>query len=132
MNIAIIDAGAGNLKSIYNFFFRNFSSTIKVYSSQNKDLDASEVLILPGVGHFGHVSKNLKDTNLDERFLLRRLHLFKNNTLYSGIDAFIELWIEIPRYKFLGNILKKPVIYQISWIFYEIIAIILFFQLSPE
>jgi glutamine amidotransferase len=66
MNIAIIDAGAGNLKSIYNFFFRNFSSTIKVYSSQNKDLDESEVLILPGVGHFGHVSKNLKDTNLDE------------------------------------------------------------------
>ena len=69
-----------------------------------------------------------KDTNLDERFLLRRLHLFKNNTLYSGIDAFIELWIEIPRYKFLGNLLKKPVIYQISWIFYEIIAIILFFK----
>ena len=69
-----------------------------------------------------------KDTNLDERFLLRRLHLFKNNTLYSGIDAFIELWIEIPRYKILGNLLKKPVIYQISWIFYEIIAIILFFK----
>ncbi len=69
-----------------------------------------------------------KDTNLDERFLLRRLHLFKNNTLYSGIDALIELWIEIPRYKFLGNLLKKPVIYQISWIFYEIIAIILFFK----
>lgn len=66
MNIAIIDAGAGNLKSIYNFFFRNFSSRIKIYSSQNKDLDKSEVLILPGVGHFGHVSKNLKDTNLDE------------------------------------------------------------------
>tara|TARA_B100000945_G_C19989732_1_gene416022 strand:+ start:202 stop:573 length:372 start_codon:yes stop_codon:yes gene_type:complete len=69
-----------------------------------------------------------KDTNLDERYLLRRLHLFKNNTLYSGIDAFIELWIEIPRYKILGNFLKKPVIYQISWIFYEIIAIILFFK----
>ena len=92
------------------------------------------------INHYKKITKNidwidianeksaLNETNLDSKTLLRRLHMIKNGKLYSGVNAFIQLWLEIPRYKFLGKLLKKPIIYQISWIFYEILALFLFFK----
>ena len=80
------------------------------------------------INHYKKITKNidwidianeksaLNETNLDSKTLLRRLHMIKNGKLYSGVNAFIQLWLEIPRYKFLGKLLKKPIIYQISWI----------------
>ena len=56
--------------------------------------------------------KNAKrDTNETAKNLLRRLHVKKKNQIFIGIDAFIELWLEIPRYRFLAFLLKKPFIY---------------------
>ena len=92
------------------------------------------------INHYKKISKNIewidisseksarKQTNLGSKSLIRRLHLIKMGKLYSGIDAFIQLWSDIPRYKFLANLLKKPIIYQISWFFYEILALFLFFK----
>jgi len=92
------------------------------------------------INHYKKITKNIdwidisnqksasKQINLDSKTLLRRLHLIKKGKLYSGIDAFIHLWSEIPRYKFLAILLKKPFIYHISWLFYEILALFLFFK----
>ncbi len=69
-----------------------------------------------------------KDTNLNAKNLLRRLHVKKKDHLYKGLDAFIELWSEIPRYNILAIILKKPIIYHLSWFLYEFIALFLFYK----
>ena len=69
-----------------------------------------------------------KDTNKNAKELLRRLHTVKNNKVYSGVDAFVEMWSEIPRYSFLAKIIRKPLIYHISWCLYEIFALFLFYK----
>ena len=69
-----------------------------------------------------------KETNLSLKELIRRLHIVKNNKLYKGIDAFLIVWGEIPRYKFFSKFLALPIIYQISWLIYELIALILFLK----
>ena len=72
--------------------------------------------------------KSRKDTNKNTKELLRRLHTIKNNKVYSGVDAFIEMWSEIPRYSFLAKIIRKPVIYHFFWFLYEVFALILFYK----
>ena len=72
--------------------------------------------------------KSRKETDKNPKELLRRLHTVKNNKVYSGVDAFIEMWSEIPRYSFLAKIIRKPVIYQVSWFLYEVFALILFYK----
>ena len=69
-----------------------------------------------------------KSTNKNAKELLRRLHTKKNNKVFSGVDAFIEMWLEIPKYRFLAKIIRKPIIYQISWVIYEAFALILFYK----
>ena len=92
------------------------------------------------INHYKKITKNidwidisnekssLTQTKLDSETLLRRLHVIKQGKLYSGVDAFIQLWLEIPRYKILANLIKKQIIYHISWVLYEILALFLFFK----
>ena len=54
--------------------------------------------------------------------LLRRLHVIKDDKLYSGVKAFIVLWNSIPKYRWLSRIIALPLIYHISVLVYEIIA----------
>jgi len=72
--------------------------------------------------------KSKEDTAKNAKELLRRLHTVKNNKVYSGVDAFIEMWSEIPRYSFMAKIIRKPLIYQVSWFLYEVFALILFYK----
>lgn len=65
MEIAIIDLSAGNIKSIENFFKRNFDCKIHIYNSPSNELDNSDILIIPGVGNFGHASEYLKNSKLE-------------------------------------------------------------------
>ena len=92
------------------------------------------------IDHYKKITKNIdwidistnkraiKDTNESPKNLLRRLHVKKKNQIFRGIDAFIELWLEIPRFRFLAFLLKKPVIYHLSWFLYEIFALFLFYK----
>ena len=75
-----------------------------------------------------NVNASKSETNKNAKALLRRLHTKKNNTVFAGVDAFIEMWMEIPKYRFLAKIIKKPIIYQFSWIIYEAFALILFYK----
>ena len=70
----------------------------------------------------------LKETNLTSKELIRRLHIIKNDKLYKGLDAFLIVWNEIPRYKYLSKFLALPFIYHIGFLIYELFAIFLFFK----
>ena len=60
-NVAIIDYGMGNLRSVENAIRRlNYNS--KIVTSP-KDLDNFEKIILPGVGSFKKAMKLLEEKN---------------------------------------------------------------------
>ena len=71
-----------------------------------------------------------KDTSKDNATLLRRLHVEENGKVFDGAKAFLIVWKKIPKYKFLYNFFKLPIIFNIFSIFYEIIAI--FFYLKNK
>ena len=47
-----------------------------------------------------------KGTSRDD--MLRRLHIQKNNIWYSGVDAFIYLWAEVPGFNWLARVVGLP------------------------
>ena len=62
------------------------------------------------------------------RELLRRLHVIKDEKVFSGVSAFIIMWENIPKYRWIAYIISTPIIYQVSVIFYEVIALFLFYK----
>ena len=68
------------------------------------------------------------ETNKNDKQLLRRLHVKKNGTIFVGAEAFLIVWKKIPKYKFLYNFFKLPIIFQIFSIGYEIIAFFLYLK----
>ncbi len=72
--------------------------------------------------------KALIDTNLTKKDLIRRLHIIKNNKVYKGLDAFLIVWGEIPRYKNLAKFASIPGIYHLGWLIYEFFALFLFYK----
>ena len=68
----------------------------------------------------------LKDTKLSPEELIRRLHVVKDNKLHKGLDAFLIVWEEIPRYRILSKFARLPITYHLGWLIYEFIALILY------
>ena len=68
------------------------------------------------------------DTKKDFKELLRRLHVEKNGEIFSGAKAFLLVWKNIPKYKFLYKIFSLPIIFQIFSVGYEIIAFFLYLK----
>jgi len=68
------------------------------------------------------------ETNKNYKQLLRRLHVKKNGEVFSGAKAFLLVWKNIPKYRFLYKILSLPIIFQIFSLSYEIIAFLLFLK----
>ena len=68
------------------------------------------------------------ETNKSDKQLLRRLHVKKDGKVFSGAEAFLLVWKNIPKYRFLYLIFKLPVIFQIFSFCYEIIAFLLYFK----
>ena len=65
-----------------------------------------------------------------DKELLRRLHVEQDGKIYVGIDAFLLIWKSIPKYKFLYKFFKLPVIYQLFYVGYEIVAFFLNSEVS--
>ncbi len=49
----------------------------------------------------------------------RRLYVIHNGDLTSGIEAFLVLWAQMPRYRLLGRIIGLPVIKQLASLTYD-------------
>ena len=64
LNIGVVDLGINNLFSIHNVIkYLGYKSQV---SSENKILEKTDCLILPGVGSFGYASQIIKKKKLDE------------------------------------------------------------------
>ena len=66
------------------------------------------------------------ETLKDDKALLRRLHIKDGEKVISGAEAFLLVWKKIPKYKFLYNFFKTPIIFGFFSFFYEIAAFFLY------
>ena len=69
-----------------------------------------------------------KETSKDSKELLRRLHIKDGEKILGGAAAFLLLWKKMPKYKFLYNFFKLPIIFNIFSLVYELIAFFLYIK----
>ena len=69
-----------------------------------------------------------KETSKDSKQLLRRLHIKDGEKIFGGAEAFLLLWKKMPKYKFLYNFFKLPIIFSIFSVVYEIVAFFLYLK----
>ena len=68
------------------------------------------------------------ETSKDDKTLLRRLHVIEDGKVFEGAEAFLLVWKKIPKYKFLYNFFKLPIIFTCFKFSYEIIAYFLYLK----
>ena len=68
------------------------------------------------------------ETQKNNKDLLRRLHIKDGGKVIGGAEAFLLVWKKIPKYKFLYNFFKLPIIFYLFSISYEIIAFFLYLK----
>jgi predicted DCC family thiol-disulfide oxidoreductase YuxK len=56
---------------------------------------------------------------IDSDRAARRLYVLHNGVLTSGIPAFLVLWAQMPRYKWLARLIGLPVVKQIASAAYD-------------
>lgn len=49
----------------------------------------------------------------------RRLYVLKNGQIFSGIPAFLQLWQDMPRYRWLANIVSVPGLRHLAVLVYD-------------
>ena len=69
-----------------------------------------------------------KETSKNSKKLLRRLHVKEGGEITEGAKAFLLLWKKMPKYKFLYNFFKLPIIFSLFHYGYEIIAFFLYLK----
>ena len=69
-----------------------------------------------------------QETSKNSKELLRRLHVKDGEKVLEGAEAFLILWKEMPKYKFLYNFFKLPVIFNLFSFGYEIVAFFLYIK----
>ena len=69
-----------------------------------------------------------RETSKNNKQLLRRLHVKEGEKVLQGAEAFLLLWKKIPKYKFLYNFFKLPIIFQLFSFTYEIVAFFLYLK----
>ena len=69
-----------------------------------------------------------EETSKNSRELLRRLHVKDNEKILEGAEAFLMVWKKIPKYKFLYNFFRLPIIFYLFHIVYEIVAFFLYLK----
>ena len=69
-----------------------------------------------------------KETSRSYKELLRRLHVKDGKRVIYGAGAFLILWKKMPKYKFLYNFFKLPIIFNLFSVGYEIVAFFLYIK----
>ena len=91
------------MKVYFNNSCKICRSEINLYKKENvKDIDWVDIT---------NNSQAEKETSKNDKELLRRLHIKDNNNVIEGAEAFLFIWKKIPRYKFLYNFFKLPIIF---------------------
>ena len=108
------------MKVYYNNSCKICKTEIDLYKKQKID-EIEWVDITDG-------SPITKYTGNNSKALLRRLHIEEKGKIIGGAEAFLILWKNIPKYRFLYRILKLPIIFSIFNVSYEIIAYFLYLK----
>ena len=69
-----------------------------------------------------------KETSKNSKQLLRRLHVKNGEKVLQGAEAFLLLWKKMPKYKFLYNFFKLPIIFNVFSFLYEVVAFFLYLK----
>ena len=93
------------MKVYFNNSCKICRSEINLYKKENvKNIDWIDIT---------NNSQAEKETSKNDKELLRRLHILENNKVIEGAEAFLYVWKKIPKYKFLYNFFKLPIIFTI-------------------
>jgi len=108
------------MKVYFNNSCKICRSEINLYKRENvEDIDWIDIT---------NNSEAERETSKNDKELLRRLHIKENNKVIDGAEAFLYVWKKIPKYKFLYNFFKLPVIFMIFKYVYEIVAFFLYLK----
>ena len=69
-----------------------------------------------------------RETSKNSKELLRRLHVIEDEKVIEGAEAFLVLWKKMPKYRFLYNFFKLPIIFNLFTCGYEIVAFFLYLK----
>ena len=69
-----------------------------------------------------------KEISRTDKELLRRLHVKDGEKVLQGAEAFLVVWKKIPKYRFLYNFFRLPIIFSLFSVIYETIAFFLYFK----
>lgn len=64
-------------------------------------------------------SDDLADWGVTQDQAARRLYVLKDGTLYGGIDAFLILWSDMPRYRWLARVVGLPGLRRLASVAYD-------------
>ncbi|MEM9576491.1 MAG: DUF393 domain-containing protein [Pseudomonadota bacterium] len=68
-------------------------------------------------------TEKLAKWDLDPDTAARRLHVAQGDRLKTGIPAFIVLWQEMPKYRWLARVVSLPVVHRLAcWSYDYILA----------
>ena len=70
----------------------------------------------------------INETSKNSKELLRRLHVKDGEKVLEGAKAFLLVWKKIPKYRFLYNFLRLPIIFILFSTVYEIVAFFLYIK----
>lgn len=98
--ITLVDYGAGNLCSVQNAL-RELGAE-HVISRERQTLTTAQKIILPGVGHFGHMMRRLDELELREPLIARIESGVPFLGICVGLQCLFEESEEAPRIKGLG------------------------------
>ncbi len=108
--IAIIDYGAGNLRSVKNAF--DFLGEPCIITGNSSDILSADKVILPGVGAFGDAMKCMRDSGLVETVKTAALSGRPFLGICLGLHLLFEESGESPGVKglgvFKGQVVKIP------------------------
>ena len=69
-----------------------------------------------------------KETFKTSKELLRRLHVKDGEKVLQGAEAFLIVWKKIPKYRFLYNFFRLPIIFSLFSAVYELVAFFLYIK----
>ena len=70
----------------------------------------------------------LRITSKSQKELLRRIHVINNGEVIAGAKAFLIIWSNIPKYKFLFKLLSWKPLFVLFHYTYEVIAFFLYLK----
>jgi predicted DCC family thiol-disulfide oxidoreductase YuxK len=81
---------------------------------------------------FEPLGTSAQDWGIDPDAAARQIHARRGDELLTGFDAFVAMWSEIPRYRWIARLCSLPVIRTIVRIIYDHVAAPLLYALHKR